>query len=447
MQSRFVTLVLVASAAALPIAPSSPLHAKSRLCTLVPGSTLALLRVEKDTTLPLAPTGAEPMSFSGVRMGPDDSLLATPTTPMPAARVRLLQLDSTTRAILASRGVTDSQPFAFIRAAPYRADCQTIRWTDTIPFVVRGEVGYVRAHLAPRERWIDGLPVLVIPDAWSYPYPRRRSLAFNASRNETLAPAEAMFNLNALLEMPRSGGEEAAIARDSAKRVRTIAWARANSAAAELEPIRTLVRRSVLDPDWQAASRIRSRLRGSYRVDIEVGDSRGTWFFRTHDRPGYGWRGPDSAQTTAALLASPHVLGYRLVGYPAGSPDSLVRETPRALGRVPLVWLATTDRPTTQGNDARRALASMLEFNLAAAPELLWNDLEAFVPRQSPRDSAMLARMNRPIQRGQKQPQLPLTLRLDAHGGVRADTTLTVRGRPIRVLLERVDTLSVKQSW
>ena len=43
----------------------------------------------------------EPMSFTGIGPGPGDSLLATPTTPMPAARVRLLQLDSTTRASLA----------------------------------------------------------------------------------------------------------------------------------------------------------------------------------------------------------------------------------------------------------------------------------------------------------------------------------------------------------
>ena len=87
----------------------------------------------------------------------------------------------------------------------------------------------------------------------------------------------------------------------------------------------------------------------------------------------------------------------------------------------------------------------MLEFYLAAAPELFWNDLEAFVARRNPRDSAMLARLNLP--RGQKQAQVPLTLRLDGRGGVRADTTLTVAGRAIRVLLERVDTLSVMRPW
>jgi hypothetical protein len=437
----------LASAAALHPGPSSPLDAKTRLCTLLPGGTLALLRVEQDTTLPSGPTGAEPMSFSGVGPGPGDSLLATPTTPMPAARVRLLQLDSTTRASLARNGVTDHQPFAFIRAAPYRADCRTIRWIDTIPFVLRGEVGYVRAILAPREHWIGGLPVLVIPDVWNYPYPRRRGLAFSASSDETLAPAEAMFSLNALLELPRPTSVEVRLASDSVKRTRTLAWARANLAAAELEPVWTLVRTAVLEPDWEVASRMPSRLRGTYRVDIEAAGGRSTWFFRTHDRPGYVWRGPNPRPRVADLVASPHVLGYNLVGYAAASRDSLLGASPARPRRTQMVWLATTDRPTTPGNDARLALAGVLEFTLAAAPESLWNDLEAFVPRQSPRDSALMARMRIPIPRDEKQPRFPLTVRLDERGGVRADTTLAAGGRAIRVLLERVDTLSIRRPF
>jgi hypothetical protein len=411
----------------------------------MPGSTSALVRVEQDTTLPLGTTGVEPMSLSGVRPGPYDSLLATPTTLMPGARVRLLQFDSATRSILAGHGITDVQPLAFIRAAPYRADCKTIRWTDTIPFVVRGEVGYVRATLALREQWIDGVPVLIIPDFWNYPYPRRRGLAINTSPDAVLAPAEALFGLNALLEMPRPASAAVRVHQDSAKRTRALAWARANANAAEFEPVRTLVRRVVLAPDWEVASRIPSRLRGTYRIDMEVAGRPITWFFRTQDLPGYGWRGLDSIQTTAALLASPHVFGYRLVGLAAASRDSLLSAHPR--GRVPLVWLATTDRPTIPDNDARRRLAGILEFTLAAAPESLWDDLEAFVPRQSPRDSAMLARLNRPIPRSQKQPHFPLTLHLDGGGGVHADTTLTAGGRAIRVLLERVDTLSIRRPF
>ncbi len=441
----FATVTLAATALRLDTPP--PLDPQTPLCTLMAGATLALIRVEQDTTLPFAPAVSRAMSMSGLRGGPQDSLLATPTTLMPAARVRLLQLDSTTRDALAVHGVTNSQPIAFIRAAPYRADCRTIRWTDTVPFVERGEVGYVRATLAPRAQWIDGVPLLVIPDAWNYPYPRRRGLAFGIAPDVPLASAEAMFSLNAVLEMPRPVSAEGRIAADSARRTRAIAWARANPAPAELEPVRSLVRRAVLEPDWEVAKRIPSRLRGTYRVDLEVGGERGTWFFRTHDRPGYSWRARDSLQTTAELLASPYVSAYRLVGYAAASPDSLLGSSPSGPRRVPLVWLATADRPTAPDSHARRALSSVLEFMLAAAPERLWNDLEALVPRRSARDSAMLARLNRTVPRGEKQPQIPLTVRLDARNGIRSDTTLLVRGRALRVVLQRLDTLSVRRPF
>ncbi|MHB0963011.1 MAG: hypothetical protein ACYC5V_07385 [Gemmatimonadaceae bacterium] len=427
-------------------APSAH-RAAPPFCTLVPGSTLAILRVEKDTTLRFAPAGVQPMSASGVRASASDSLLATPETPMPAARVRLLQLDSATRAILASHGVSASQPVAFIRAAPYRADCRTMRWIDTVPFVVPGEVGFVRATLAPREQWIDGTPLLVIPDGWNYPYPRRRGLAYAAPSDAMLAPAAAMFSLTSLLEMPRPKDASALIASDSARRMRALAWAQANAAAAELEPARAIVRRAVLEADWRAAERAPSRLRGTYRVDLAIGDQRGTWYFRTHDRPGYSWRGRDSLQTTAALIASPYSPGYRLVGYAAATPDASFSIEARDMMRAMLVWLSTDDRPTAPGNDARRVLSGMLEFKLAAAPESFWNDLEAFVPRMSERDSLMLVRLNHPFERGQKQPQLPLTVRLDAGGGVRADTTFTVGGRTLRVVLQRIDTLTTRRPF
>lgn len=448
MQSlALIAAIALASTAELLLKPPSLLYAETRLCTLVPSSTLAVLRVEQDTTLRFVPPAFEPMSLSGVRAGPGDSLLTTPDTPMPAARVRLLQLDSSTRAMLASHGVTDSQPVAFILAAPYRADCRTIRWTDSLPFVERGEVGYVRATLTPREQWIDGVPVLVIRDVWNYPYPRRRGLAFSASPTAPLAPAQAIFSLNAVLEIARSVSGDARIGADNARRTRALAWASGNSAAAELEPARTLVRRAVLEPDWQVTERVPSRLRGTYRVDIEMGGERSTWFFRTHDRPGYPWRGPDSLQTTAELIRSPYISGYRLVGYAAGSPDSLFAPDPRGRLRPPLVWLSTNDRPTTPGNDARRALSGILEFTMAAAPELVWDDLEAFVPRRTARDSALLARLNRPIPRGEKQPQLPLSVQFDGRGGVRADTTLSIGGRSLRVVLQRIDTLSIKRPY
>jgi hypothetical protein len=435
------------AATALPRKTTPPLRSAVPFCTMLPGSTLALISVEKDTTLPFALERVEPMSFSGVRESPRDSLLATTSTLMPAARVRLLQLDSSSRAILATEGITDSQPVALIRAAPYRSDCRTIRWTDTVPFVERGEVGFLRGTLAPRERWIDGVPVLVVPDVWNYPYPRRRALAFRVAPDAPLASAAAIFSLNVVLEMPRPVSLAARIADDSTRRRRAIAWARANPVSAELEPARSLVRRAVLDPDWKVAERAPSRLRGTYRVDVESGGERGTWFFRTYNRPGYRWPGGDSLQTTAGLLASPHVAGYSLVGYTAGSPDSIPAPSPRGPMHIPLVWLAVSDRPTTAGNDARRALFAVLEFTLRAAPQELWDDLEPLVPRLSASDSALFGPMTRPSPRGQKQPRIPLTIRLDERGGVRADTTLIVGTRSVRVILERVDTLSFARPW
>jgi hypothetical protein len=430
-------------AAAMPVRTALPLGAERRFCTLQPGSALALIRVEQDTTLPFARTSVQMLSGSGVRPGAEDSLVATASTLMPAARVRVLQLDSGSRAILASHGVRASQPIAFIRAAPYRADCRTILWTDTAQFAARGDVGYIRATLAQRDEWINGVPVFVIPDVWNYPYPRRKSLAFGVGRSVPLAPAEAMFSLNSVLEMPPPLDMAARLAADSAKRKRAIAWAVANPSAADLEPARTMLRRAVLDPDWNVARTLPSRLRGTYRVDVEGGGERSTWYFRTHDRPGYAWNAWDSLQTTAQMLASPHVLGYRLVGYAAGSRDSIPASMNGPV-RIPLVWLTTTDRPTVAGNDTRRALSAVLEFNLAAAPEKSWSDLEAFVPRMSAIDSVLLARLNRPLQRSQKQPRIPITIRLDERGGIHGDTTLIVGARALRVVIERVDTLSIR---
>jgi hypothetical protein len=343
------------------------------------------------------------------------------------------------------QGVTESQPVAFLRAAPYRVDCRTIRWTDTVPFVERGEVGYVRGTLAPRDQWIGDVPVIIVPDVWNFPYPRRRGLAFGVDPDAPLASAEAMFSLQALLQMPSPATVADGIAADSARRQRAIAWAEANLASAEQEPLRTLVRRAVLDPNWRMAARIPSRLRGTYRVDLEISGERTTWFFRTHDRPGYNWDGGDSLQMTADLLASPYIPGYRLVGYAAASADVLPAAARTGPPPFPLVWLATDDRPTAPDNDARSRLNSVLEFQLAAAPESLWEVLEALVLRDRRADNAHMVRLNLP--RDQQQAQIPLTVHLDERDRVRADTSLMVGARPLRVVLERVDTLAMKRPF
>ena len=445
--SRTASGRLLILVALLPLSTTAPSTFRpSSLCTLMPGTTLALVQIEKDTTLPFVPPRLDVMSLS--QLGGDDSLVATASTQMPAAKVRLLQTDSTTRAVLTNSRVAEKEPIAILRAAPYRHDCRIIRWTDSVPFVRRGERGYVRGTLAPREQWIGGIPVIVIPNTWNYPYPHRRGLVFGVDANEPLASAEAMFSLSIRLHVPEASRTEHAVV-DSMRRDRALAWAREHTSAAELEPVRTIVREAVLEPDWEAAEQKRSRLRGTYRVVMEVGGEKITWFFRTHDRPGYNWRGADSLRSTVDVLASPFVSGYLLVGRAASSPAALP-ESDLSRGSVrdmPLVWLATDDRPTAPQNASRQALRGVLEFNMAAAAEATWDVLELLVPRQSPEDSALHAQIHLAIPRGEQQPRIPLALRLTPAGGVQADTTLLVGGHTLRIRLERLDTVSVPRPF
>lgn len=449
---RIAPLLLLGAGVGLAVMPapgagrSSVLDGATLRCSPVPGATLAVVHVERDTMLPMTAVRTPAMSASGVRPGPGDTLLATEGTPMPAARVRLLHLDSATRATLAEAGITEAVPPAFVRSAPYRADCRVVRWTDTLPFVVAGDTGYLRATLAPRDQWVDGVPVLVVAQSWYYPYPYRRGLAFGADRGERLAPPHVMFAVETLLTRPPGRTREEHARNDSLLRGRALPWIAANLAIADLEPVRRLLHEAVLRPDWSAVMRMPSRVRGTYRVDMEAGDVRGTWFFRTHDRPGYRWAG-GQRRTAAELVTSPWVAGYTLAGNGAVERDSLPLELPRAATRRVMAWLGVDDRPTTPGNEERRVLDGMLEFTLSAAPEELWETLEAFVPTVSAADSALRARINLVIPRERLQPELPITLRLDDHGGVRANTTLTSRGRTLRVTVQRVDTAALQRRF
>jgi hypothetical protein len=55
--------------------------------------------------------------------------------------------------------------------------------------------------------------------------------------------------------------------------------------------------------------------------------------------------------------------------------------------------------------------------------------------------------MNVSMSRGEKQPEIPLTIRLDERGEVRGDTTLVVGSTTLRVSLQRIDTLSMKRPF
>src|SRR5690606_20210573 len=112
----------------------------------------------------------------------------------------------------------------------------TIRYSDTIPFAVPGDVGFVRGYLAPAEQWIDGTPVLVIRQVWHYPYPHRRGIAFDAAPDAPLASAEAMYDLTVTLEMPRLRDPVARREARLERRGRALSWARESGSAAEREP-------------------------------------------------------------------------------------------------------------------------------------------------------------------------------------------------------------------
>jgi hypothetical protein len=443
VRSACFSLVAVVALAAMPT-----VRTETARCTIQPERSLLLMHVEKDTTFPHAEVEAEFMSSSGVRPGPHDSLLAVQGTPMPGARVRLLQVDSATQATLRAAGITDPHPVAFIRAAPYRADCRTVRWNDSLPWVERGDTGYARATLAPPSQWIAGTPMFIILHTWYYPYPRQRALAFDIPADRRLASANAMYSLNVLLEAGGQPMRDFAVPTDTASLRRVLEWTRSHLSDAELEPVRELVRRAILKPDWETVRSMPSRLRGSYAVTMEADGSRGTWYFRTEARPRSSWPDRDTITTIATLLSSPHISGYRLVGYGGPTRDELVVSQPSGPGRrLPFVWLVAEDRPTVAGNEARHVLRGQLEFTMAAAPAQLWDILDVFVRPLSPRDSVVLMRMPEIYARENRQPRLPITLRLDRSGSVRADTVLTMKGKTLRMSVVRLDTISVESRF
>ena len=438
MRSPCFSLIAVAALAAM-----ATVRTETPLCTIQPERSLLLIHVEKDTTLPHAEIKGEFTSASGVRPGPHDSLLAVQGTPMPAARVQLLQVDSATQATLRAARITDPRPLAFIRAAPYRADCRTVRWNDSLPWLERGDTGYARATLAPPSQWIGGTPMFIIRHTWYYPYPRQRGLAFDVPADRALASANAMYSLNVLLDAGGQATRDFAVPADTAGHRRVLEWTRSHLSDAELEPVRELVRRAILRPDWETVRSMPSRLRGSYAVTMEADGSRGTWYFRTEQRPRSDWP-EDTIKATASLLSSPHVFGYRLVGYGGATREGLVVSQPSGPGnRLPFVWLLAADRPTVAGNEARHVLRGQLEFSMAAAPAQLWDNLDMFVRPLTPRDSLVLKRMPEIYARENRQLRLPITLRLDRSGSVRADTVLTKNGKTLRMSVVRLDTISV----
>lgn len=449
MTSSISRVVGLATAyAGLMVVLRAPTLATVARCSLAPEQSLAVVRVERDTILPLGAVEVDPDAqiMSSTRIGA--AVLATPGAPMPAARARLLSADSATRTILASAGITDSQPTVFLRAAPYGPDCRTLRWTDTAAFVFPGETAFTRLTMLARDEWVRGVPVFISRSAWySSDTRRRRSFEFDVANSTTPAPVDAVFALEAILDRPREmllrQSREAFQVDERARLARAMSWARANPIVAELAPVRTRLRDAVRNLDWEMARKTPSRLRGTYRVEIDANGTSHTWYFRTQPQLAYEWRGVDSMQTTREFLASPHIAGYSLVGYAADSIAKLNSVVVQPPNRSPLVWLYVADRPSAPGNDARTAMTGVLEFMLGATSESTWAMLEPFARVPSALEREMMVRMPRQIPRSEQQRRIPLTVHFDTNRGARADTTIVRDGRRLRVTLTRVDTVSV----
>jgi hypothetical protein len=449
MRQRFAVGSLALSAlAALAFPSSKQLSARSTRCTLMPGRVHLLLRVEHDTLLPLANTRQQVLSLSRPPVRPGAPPLADATTLMPSARVRLLQLDSATRAELAREGVRDSQPIAYIQAFSYGADCRPLAWTDTVPWALTGDEGYAVATLAPRSAWVDQRPIFVIAATWQYPYPRRRGLLFRVTSSaDSIATPAALYDYSAAIAATDS--ERAGTTSfDLAMSASALRWARTHPRDSETEPIRSQMRDLVLRADMRRMENMPSRLRGTYRVTMRSDDSSATWWFRTVNKPAYGWENPSRPRSSAEIVAAPYA-AYSLVGY-AGSDSVSVAAgdiVASAMQRRALVWLGSGDRPSMPGNDRVRTIPASLVFALKGAPESIWLALEPFIPALSASDSAMFARSKLIVPRDQRQPSLPITLRVSANGAVSGDTTLVRDGRRLRVTLVRVDSSAVPRAW
>ncbi len=454
---RQLLLVLAVMAAIAPSAPTLPANARTigalrmandaRRCTLRPGTVRAVLEVLRDTILPFAPAGQVAFSYSTLP-GMTDNELATAGTTLPAARVRLTHLDSATRAELVSSGILDPQPQAYIRAAPYRADCQTIKWTDTLPWTKSGDTGYVVATLASREQWIDGRPVLIIPDTWSYPYPRHAGPAIFPTAQPPFASPEALFSFEEWVHRGRTPQNGVPASADYL-RVQSIVWAQSNVEQRERDPIRWRIRESILSADFARVRAMPSRFSGTYRVEVQTAGRSASWQFRTVDRPAYRWQDVDTARTVSDLIDSPHLSGYRLVGYAADSTGVVPQSAPRGLAtrQWRLVWLAVADRPTMPDADNAGVVMAMLEFQRKGAPQNIWSALDGFVPATSTSDSLLFSRMRIVRTAADDQPRLPLTLRIGREGAVRADTTIARGGQQVRVILIRESTVALARPF
>jgi len=413
-------LVLVLPCAALLAGTLPPRNASSALrCTMVEGP-LAMLGVVADTLQrPLVSVQAQAMSASyGLPPGPGAEW--TPESPMPTAVVRVSGLNPAARDSLAALGVTDATPTVVVQARPYGADCRTLLWTDSQPWVVPTDAPqyFSSLQLAPRQAWIDGRPTFVVQGGWQTPYPQRlsglaaglmapptyRELAAPLTR-DSLLPAATMFSYDSAVR--RAGPRQPPAVDD------VLAWARANRAAADREPMRSRIKRALLNADLERARPMTSAFAGTWQLLVRRDDEVWGADFRTRAYPQSVWY--DDEVSVLELIDGAGITGYSLSAYGAGPDGALptdwrVAMRPSAPGVRPATFtLAVADRITAVASSPPDEMRGELRFQRRSVPEAMWSVLDPWVQR---RDTTLPwpARLPPPTE-ADDVVRLPLTLR------------------------------------
>ncbi len=365
---------------------------------------------------------------------------------------------------LTSLGVRESQPVAYLLARVHASNCATIEWPDSEPWLRVGEEGYVEGALAPSDQWINGRPTFIVPDAESFPYPRRylrsinRPLSAEALRGP-FASAVAFLDYRAMVydaqqetmrwrrgkSMAEINDERGAIVRE-----RVLAWARVHRTDADRVPLRDEIRRLALAiqaTDWQGRT---SRLSGTYRLRLTAADTSVVVWLRSARSPLTRWDALDSGRAIADVVARPTPSGYVLDGVTVSMPDSLAGASlagaRSGAGGWP-VWLSFADRALQSGGDNASSVRAEVRLRLGGVPAHLWPMLGRFVPLESARDSAARAQVRIPAPRAGQYAQLPLTVHATAEGQWHGDTTIKWRDGSLRIELTRVDTMTVTRLY
>lgn len=426
-------------------------------CTMAPAASLLLLQIDRDTTIAFgrsAAASSEVLAYTSSRRGGSDTMTAQPGTPMPAARTTLLDLDSTTRAALVAVGIQDAHPHVFIQAAPYGSDCRTVRYLDPMLWVTVGDTGFVRGSLLDTALWIGGTPVFVVREVWNYPYPTRkgqlRTYPSKIIPASEIASAAALFGYSRAMAAGDTGAFPPLSPYGSAAVSRAIRWARERPTEAERQPIRDAIRSVVQLTDMQEVRQQPSAFRGTYRVTMTWNDTTVHWQFRTAATAAYTWHELEGTRPTRDFVRYPHVANVRLAGFNADSSGRLLERNPTTAERprYPLVWLATSSisdpervTPLPASTSDTSHVRAELMFVQAAAPQMLWDALDELNDQFSTDTLSLqrLAALTGRSVRAMQQPRVPIVLRVRQSGAVRGDTVLIVKGRPLRVILERVN--------